>query len=127
MAKTQNVEQNRLNVIGEGTNVKGDITTDGDIRIDGKVQGNVSIQGKLVLGPKGQINGEIKCINTELSGYVEGKLFVEELLSLKSTANIKADIETSKLSIEPNAVFTGTCNMDKGNSASGDKNVKTKK
>jgi len=32
-------------------------------------------------------------------------------LALKSTAQIIGDIQTTKISIEPGAVFTGTCNM----------------
>jgi len=128
MARSQETEQNRLNVIGEGTRINGDINADGDIRIDGKIEGNVTIDGKLVLGQKGKISGEIRCINTELSGAVEGKLFVNELLSLKASANIQGDIKTKRIAIEPGAVFTGTCNMEQGKAAPVEnKNAKSKK
>jgi cytoskeletal protein CcmA (bactofilin family) len=127
MAKTQETEVNRLNVIGEGTNINGDIKSDGDIRIDGSITGNITLEGKLVIGKNGKINGEIRCKNSEVSGTVEGKLFVSELLNLKASAVIKGDIKTSKLAIEPNAVFTGTCNMDGGQSSSAVKDGKTKK
>ncbi|MGC9330930.1 MAG: bactofilin family protein [Bacteroidales bacterium] len=112
MGKTQEVEANRLNIIGEGTSFNGDIKSDGDVRIDGLITGNSNIQGKLVIGNKGKVNGEIHCQNAEISGKVEGKLFVKELLSLKASSVIKGDIKTTRLAIEPNAVFTGTCNMD---------------
>ena len=42
------------------------------------------------------------------------------MLQLKATANILGDINTNKLSIEPGATFTGSCNM--GTVVSGIKN-----
>ncbi|MFW5805419.1 MAG: bactofilin family protein [Bacteroidales bacterium] len=127
MGKSQEVEANRLNIVGEGTSVNGDIKSDGDVRIDGVITGNSNIQGKLVIGNKGKVNGEIDCKNAEISGTVEGKLFVKELLSLKSSAVIKGDIKTTRLAIEPNAVFTGTCNMDGDKTKPGQVNDKAKK
>ena len=42
---------------------------------------------------------------------MRGKINVNELLSFKSTAKVVGDIITNKLAIEPNALFSGTCNM----------------
>ena len=114
MARTQEIEHNRLNVIGEGTSIQGDIQSNGDIRIDGSLVGNLSTQGKLVIGNSGKITGDIQCKNAEISGGIEGKITVAELLSLKASAKLHGDIITKKLAIEPNAVFTGTCKMDSG-------------
>lgn len=117
MAKIE-TESNSLNIIGAGTVIKGEILCDGDIRIDGTLNGNLITKGKIVIGTTGSVNGEINCKNSDVSGKVEGKIKVSELLSLKSTAKITGDIATNKLAIEPNAVFTGTCNMG-GNGQSG--------
>lgn len=111
MARSYEEEQNNLNIIGSGTSVNGDIVSNGDLRIDGSLTGNLNMKAKLVLGAPGKILGEIYCKNSEISGQVEGKITVEELLILKSTARIYGDIITSKLSIEPGAIFTGSCNM----------------
>ena len=112
MARTQEVEHNKLNVIGEGTSIQGNIQSTGDIRIDGSLEGNLNTKGKLVIGTSGNIKGDIECKNAEVSGVIEGKLNVKELLSLKATAKLFGDIITKKLAIEPNAIFTGTCKMD---------------
>lgn len=114
MAKIQEIENNRLNVIGEGTAIQGDIQSNGDIRIDGTLKGNLDTKGKLVVGTSGKISGEVQCRNCEVSGGLDGKITVTELLSLKSSAKVKGDIITNKIAIEPNAIFTGTCNMDGG-------------
>ena len=109
---TQEAESNAINIIGVGTEITGEILSNGDVRIDGKLKGNIQTKGKLVIGPTGVIIGDIKCKNADVSGKIDGKVAVSELLSLKSTSKIHGDIITNKLSIEPGSIFTGTCNMD---------------
>jgi cytoskeletal protein CcmA (bactofilin family) len=109
------------NVVGEfnkivaGTKIHGEVETLGDIRVDGTIVGTLDIKGKLVLGPSGLIEGEVKCKNAEVMGTMNVEIKVEELLSLKATAKIKGDIITNKISIEPGAKITGTINMDGSN------------
>ena len=112
MAKETESLRDQINIIGSGTTIKGDIDCTGDMRIDGKVTGNLKISGKIVIGPTGDINGQITCKNSEIAGKVDGKIYVAELLVLKSTAAILGDISTTKLAIEPGATFTGNCKMD---------------
>jgi cytoskeletal protein CcmA (bactofilin family) len=109
--KNQGSDVGSINLIGQGTNITGDIQSNGDVRIDGVLNGNISIAGKLVLGNSGKIEGNIECGNADFSGEVKGTVKVKETLSLKSTAKINGDIVTGKLAIEAGAVFTGTCNM----------------
>jgi len=112
MAKNIQPENNGvINIIGNGTKITGNIETSGDIRIDGVLLGNLSTQGKIVIGATGSVEGEVVCVNSDVSGQLKGKISVKELLSLKATAKIFGDIITNKLAIEPNAIFTGTCNM----------------
>lgn len=100
-----------INLIGNGTNIVGDIKSNGDVRIDGILTGNISINGKLVVGSTGKIEGNILCQNADISGEINGKINVSELLILKASAKLLGDIITGKISIEPSATFTGTCSM----------------
>lgn len=109
--KSSAVESSSINLIGNGTSITGDINSNGDLRIDGTLKGNLTISGKLVVGPSGNIEGNVTCQNADISGEIHGKVTVSELLSLKSSAKLLGDIITGKISIEPNATFTGTCNM----------------
>lgn len=115
MAKqTSNYNDNlnqSINIINEGTLIKGDITANGDIRIDGELIGNIEAKGRLVIGPKGKVDGEIICSNIEISGYIKGKITVSEILTMKASAHIYGDVVAGKLSVEPGSVFTGTCSM----------------
>ncbi len=115
MAKTQESSSPEINIIQKGTEITGNIICAGDIRIDGTLKGSLISQGKLVVGVSGVIDGEIQCKNADVSGNINAKINVEELLQLKSTANIVGEINTNKLSIEPGANFSGTCNMGNGN------------
>jgi cytoskeletal protein CcmA (bactofilin family) len=109
--KNNATESASINLIGNGTNITGDIKSNGDVRIDGILHGNISISGKLVVGSTGKIEGNIICQNADISGEIKGKVSVSEMLVLKASAKLVGDIVTGKISIEPNATFTGTCNM----------------
>ncbi|MDD3567071.1 MAG: polymer-forming cytoskeletal protein [Bacteroidales bacterium] len=123
MAKYNESESNsnNINLIGLGTEIHGDIMSNGDLRIDGSLVGNISAKGKVVIGETGKIKGEITCKNCDVSGIVDGKIMVSELLSLKSNAKIIGDMSTSRLAIEPGSRFTGYCDMTSENNK--DKNA----
>lgn len=117
MAKINENENvsNNINLIGLGTEIHGDIICGGDLRIDGTLVGNINAKGKVVIGETGKIKGEVTCKNTDVSGTVDGKLIVAELLSLKVTARVIGDMVTNRLAVEPGSTFTGYCNMTSSN------------
>ena len=80
--KEENTNGGLHNTLAAGTTVKGDIVTETDFRLDGKIEGDVSCSGKIVIGPKGNVTG-----------------------------NIVSDIFAQTLEIEPNARFNGVCKM----------------
>lgn len=115
MAKMNETDNSTaVNLISQGTEITGDIKSAGDIRIDGILNGNLNTKGKVVIGPTGRVKGEVECKNSEVSGTVDGKISVTQLLNLKASSKIIGTIVTSKLSIEPGAVFTGNCAMKDG-------------
>ncbi|MCW3083167.1 MAG: putative acyltransferase [Bacteroidetes bacterium] len=111
MAKNNTSETASVNIIGAGTSLEGDVTTNGDMRIDGSLTGTINVKGKLVVGPSGSVQGEIICQNADVFGTIKGKIGVAELLSLKSSAKLTGDIITNKIAIEPGAIFSGSCSM----------------
>ena len=109
--KTNINSPDRLNRIVEGTIIEGQINSESNIRIDGFLKGTVNTKGRLVLGPEGKVEGDISCNNADIEGTLNGTINVKELLTLKSSAKLQGDISTNKLSIEPGAVFSGSCSM----------------
>ncbi|HRZ41737.1 MAG TPA: polymer-forming cytoskeletal protein [Bacteroidales bacterium] len=109
MAKTPEIiTPDDLNKIINGTVFKGDITSNGDFRIDGTLKGGIQSKGKIVIGPTGSIEGEIRCKNAEIYGKVNAKVFVEELLSLRTSAELNGDIVYNKIAIEAGAKLVGS-------------------
>ena len=101
----------KLNRIVENTSIEGKIDSNSNIRVDGYVKGTITTKGRIVLGTTGKIDGDVICQNADIEGSLTGTISVKGLLSLKTTAKLKGDIITNKLSIEPGAVFAGTCSM----------------
>lgn len=101
----------KTNRIVQGTTIKGDLESKDDFRLDGVLLGNYTSLGKLVIGPTGEVQGDIKCKNLDIEGKYIGNLEVEELLTVKATAHIKGDVVVGRLSVEPGAIFEATCSM----------------
>jgi cytoskeletal protein CcmA (bactofilin family) len=101
----------RTNRIVEGTTIKGDVIMQADFRLDGQLIGNFTSPGKIVIGPTGSVMGDIKCKNADIEGKFNGKIEVEELLTVKAKASITGDVIVGRLAVEPGAEFTATCAM----------------
>ena len=99
------------NIIARNTSLVGDINSDGDFRVDGKIEGTIKTSGRVVIGKDGLVSGTIECNHADIEGSFSGKLIVNEILSLKSTADISGDVIMGKLSVEPGASFNATCSM----------------
>ena len=99
------------NTIAKNTSLVGDIKSDGDFRVDGKIEGTIKTTGRVVIGKDGTVIGTVDCVNADIEGTFSGKLIVDEVLSLKGTANISGDVIMGKLSVEPGATFNATCAM----------------
>lgn len=102
---------NSSNVIGKGTVLEGNIETSGNIRIEGRINGNIKSKSKIALGHSSHVEGNITAQNADIEGGVKGKIDISEVLILKATAVVHGDISTSKLVVEPGAVFNGSCKM----------------
>lgn len=102
------------NTLAFGTKVVGDIQAENDFRLDGSVEGTIVCKGKIIVGTKGVMKGTMTCANADVMGKVTGKVIISDTLSLKAGAVVEGEITTKTLSIEPQAVFSGTCDMSGG-------------
>ncbi len=113
MAGMQSNAGSLYNSLTAGSKIIGTIVTDSDIRVDGMIEGDVKCVGKIVVGEKGCVVGTIACQNAEIMGHVEGKIEAKQSLTLSATSHVKGEIHTQTLTVEPNAVFNGSCVMGK--------------
>src|SRR5882757_10493905 len=98
-------------LIGAGTTMKGDITSNGDLRIDGMLVGNIHCSAKVVIGANGVVEGDINGQQADIMGKVTGTIKVKDLLQLKGGSMVNGNLQAAKLQIEPTANFNGECHM----------------
>jgi len=98
-------------LIGAGTTMKGDITSNGDLRIDGTLVGNIHCSAKVVIGANGVVQGDINGQTADIMGKITGTIKVKDLLQLKGGSLVNGNIQATKLQIEPTANFNGECHM----------------
>jgi cytoskeletal protein CcmA (bactofilin family) len=98
-------------LIGAGTSMKGDISSNGDLRIDGTLIGNIHCSAKVVIGANGVVEGDINGQQADIMGKVSGTITVKDLLQLKGGSIVTGNLKSAKLQIEPTASFNGECHM----------------
>jgi cytoskeletal protein CcmA (bactofilin family) len=102
---------NGTTIIGAGTIINGDISSNGDIRIDGTLIGNLSSKAKVLIGQEGIVEGDIIGQQADIMGKVTGMLRINELLQLRGKCNVNGELYAGKLEVEPTATFNGSCHM----------------
>jgi len=100
-----------LNTLVKGTLIEGTVKSESDIRIDGTIKGSLTCDAKVIIGPSGYVEGEIKCENAVIEGRFEGNLYVTDLLNVRETAEIQGDVRTNKLIVQSGAIFNVGCKM----------------
>ncbi len=108
-----------LNSLVKGTMLEGTIKAETDFRVDGTIKGSLNCTSKLIIGPSGVVEGEVRCANAVIEGRFDGTLIVSELLHVRESAEVAGDVKTNKLIIQSGAVFNVTCKMGAQRSSNG--------
>lgn len=100
-----------------GSHMNGELSFEDTLRIDGKLTGNVVSGGDLIVGERGEVNGDIKVPRIFVPGKVRGSLKASERVEITSTGKVVADLHTPSLMIEDGAFFEGRCVMERQQAA----------
>jgi cytoskeletal protein CcmA (bactofilin family) len=111
---SSNGASNTLNALAKGTQVEGEIRCENDLRVDGSIKGKLTCQAKLIIGPTGFVEGDVRCANAVIEGRFKGTLHVTELLNVRETAEVDGEIATNKLLVQSGAKFNVNCRMEVG-------------
>jgi len=99
-------------LIGQGTEVQGDIIFSGGLHIDGTVKGNITAQDDsksiLTLSEQGTVQGEIRVPNVILNGAVMGDVFAVENVELAQKARITGDVYYNLIEMAMGAEVNGS-------------------
>ena len=103
--------QPSINMLSEGTTIKGSLETKDDIRISGELEGDLTVKGKFILSKTGRISGNVEAVEADVAGQVDGEIITTQKLTLRQSAVVKGNINTKILLIEEGARFEGSCSM----------------
>jgi|SRR6056297_1823184 len=100
-----------LNLISEGTKIKGTITSQNDLRISGRLDGEAICKGKIIVASTARVDGNITTVEADIAGNITGTLKVSDRLTLRKSAIVGGDIYTKILVVEEGAQMNGNCRM----------------
>lgn len=100
-----------LNLMSEGTKIKGTITSQNDLRISGRLEGEAFCKGKIIVASTARIDGNITTVEADIAGNITGTLKVSNRLTLRKSAIVGGDIYTKVLVVEEGAQMNGNCRM----------------
>jgi cytoskeletal protein CcmA (bactofilin family) len=99
-------------VLGSDLRITGEISSTGSVEILGEIDGNITAHG-LIIGQEGRVKGMIHAATVEVKGKMDGKIACETV-TLRSTAEVKADVTTTGIVIESGAAMDGRFVKPKG-------------
>lgn len=94
-------------VIAAGTKFKGDMTLkSSSLHIDGEIEGNIHSDNSIIIGAKGQVDGEIVAKKIVINGIFKGSA-ESEVIDILPRGNVKGKLVYAELTIEKGAAFEG--------------------
>ena len=98
-------------LIGEGTQIQGELRFIDGLRIDGEVVGDVIAAGEtpsiLVISEKARVTGRVRGGHVIINGQVNGPIQSDELLELQPQARIVGDVRYEVLEMHQGATIDG--------------------
>ena len=98
-------------LIGEGTQIQGELRFTDGLRIDGEVIGDVIAVGDapsiLVISEKARVTGRVRGGHVIINGQVSGPIQSDELLELQPQARIVGDVRYEVLEMHQGATIDG--------------------
>ena len=100
-------------LIGQNSEIRGDVVFKGGLHIDGKVKGNVIAEEAggdsiLTLSDRGMIEGEVKVPNVVVNGTIIGDVHAMTHIEVATKARIHGNIYYSLIEMAMGAEVNGT-------------------
>ena len=121
-----------VNMISEGTHLKGTLETKNDIRIAGSLDGEAKAKGKVIIASSGKVEGNIEAVDADIAGTIDGEVRVTNKLVLRKSAVVEGDIYTKTILAEEGSQINGSFHMSeniesemKNNDLSGNSSTKS--
>ena len=98
-------------VFGAATRIEGTVRIEESVRIDGRIEGNLDQPDGnarwIVIGPKGEVHGDIRAQNVSVAGKVLGNIIASESIELLEGSEVRGNITHKSINVEPGASVHG--------------------
>lgn len=101
--------------IASGSKVVGEISGAAELVIDGRVEGKIDLDSRVIVGPRGQIEGEVKARSVQISGRVLGNVRGVDRVEVLKSGRLEGDMVAPQngVHIAEGAFFTGKIDMSR--------------
>lgn len=100
-------------VIGPKIRFKGELVGEEDLLVQGQVDGTIDLKGNtLTIGEQGVVKANVLAQTITIEGTVEGDVFGQERISIRSTSNVKGNLVAERVTLEDGAKFKGSIDME---------------
>lgn len=99
-------------LIGQSTEIRGDIVFTGGLHLDGKVVGNVIAEGNencvLIISDRGCIEGEVRVPVVVLNGIVIGDVYASDRVEFSNRGRVNGNVYYNLLEMAMGAEVNGS-------------------
>ena len=101
-------------IIGERITIEGTIRGKEDLLIEGTVNGSIEAEAHhLTVGPKGQVEAEIKAANVTISGRLVGNINAVGKVEITKEADFNGEIKARSISVEDGAYLKAVIELER--------------
>ena len=97
--------------LSEDTEFSGNLKFDRTLKIEGRFKGDLTSTGTLIVGKTGSVEAEIKVGSIIVEGKIAGNITAEELVDLRSSAEVRGDVTAGRIKIEEGVLFVGKADV----------------
>lgn len=97
-------------LLGQNTNITGDITFKGILHLDGKISGSIIGEQQddvLTISESGSVHGKIQVANLVINGTVKGDISSIGKIEVASKANIEGNVYYQNIEMEAGSKING--------------------
>lgn len=97
--------------VAAGSRVEGTIGGSNEVVIEGELVGNVRVDAVVIVGPSGQVVGELIGRSVQVGGKVRGDVLGRERVELTPSATLEGNVRSPRVVIAEGAFFKGKVEM----------------
>ena len=98
-------------VIGSGSRIVGDLISDEEVLVEGQIEGKVRGERGVIIGPGGDLKGDVTAKSVVVGGKVRGQIVATERAELAATAVVHGSVQAPKIIIAEGAHLQGNVAM----------------